>query len=63
MKEVIISRSEVKLLVKIKNLAEHIITYEKMNVESFRDDLEQIKIKLEKQVKKYNRKHTINEPF
>ena len=63
MKEVIISRSEEKLLVKIKNLAENIIAYEKMNVESFRDDLEKMKIKLDEQVKKYNRKHTINEPF
>mgnify|MGYP003634358796 FL=1 len=63
MKEVIISRSEEKLLVKIKNLAENIIAYEKMNVESFRDDLEKMKIKLDEQVKKYNRKHTISEPF
>ena len=63
MKEVIISRSEEKLLVKIKNLAENIIAYEKMNVESFRDDLEEMKIKLDEQVKKYNRKHTISEPF
>ena len=57
MKAVIISRSEEKLLVKIKNLAENIIAYEKMNVESFRDDLEKMKIKLDEQVKKYNRKH------
>ena len=63
MKAVIISRSEEKLLVKIKNLAESIIAYEKMNVESFRDDLEKMKIKLDEQVKKYNRKHTISEPF
>tara|TARA_R110000850_G_scaffold233586_1_gene358470 strand:+ start:80 stop:271 length:192 start_codon:yes stop_codon:yes gene_type:complete len=63
MKAVIISRSEEKLLVKIKNLAENIIAYEKMNVESFRDDLEKMKIKLDEQVKKYNRKHTISEPF
>jgi pyrimidine operon attenuation protein/uracil phosphoribosyltransferase len=63
MKEVIISRSEEKLLVKIKNLAENIIAYEKMNVESFRDDLEKMKIKLDEQVKKYNIKQTIIEPF
>jgi len=63
MKEVIISKSELKILVKIKNLVENIKAYENMNVESFRDDLEKMKIKLDEQVKKYNRKHTINEPF
>ena len=63
MKEVIISKSELKILVKIKNLVENIKAYENMNVESFRDDLEKMKIKLDEQVKKYNRKHTIIEPF
>ena len=63
MKEVIISKSELKILVKIKNLVENIKAYENMNVESFRDDLEKMKIKLDEQVKKYNRKHTRNEPF
>jgi len=63
MKEVIISKSELKILVKIKNIVENIKAYENMNVESFRDDLEKMKIKLDEQVKKYNRKHTIIEPF
>lgn len=62
MTEVIVSKSELKKLVKIKNLVEAIIIVSDSNPQSD-PVLIGLKMKLQKTVLKYNCKHTINEPF